>query len=82
MDAKKNSVPAADVPSLLEKGSHVWVARGKNFQQYSTSDVNKSEELMKKLIGPSGNLRAPAFFVNDVWVVGYNSDMYNEVFAL
>jgi hypothetical protein len=34
---------------------------------------------LKKVIGPSGNLRAPALRVGKVFYIGYNPEMYKTL---
>jgi hypothetical protein len=38
------------------------------------------EALRKLLVGPSGNLRAPTLRLGKTLVVGFNREMYEEVF--
>ena len=35
-------------------------------------------EIAALIIGPSGNLRAPAFFVGNRLIIGYEEDAYKE----
>lgn len=43
------------------------------------SEKPSDEALAELLIGPSGNLRAPAFTVKDTLVVGFNAEAYREL---
>jgi hypothetical protein len=43
-------------------------------------DKPDAETLAKLLVGPSGNLRAPTPRVGKTLVVGFNEEMYHEVF--
>ena len=38
------------------------------------------EEILKLVLGPTGNLRAPTMLVGKQMVVGFNEEMYVEVF--
>ena len=37
------------------------------------------ESISALIIGPSGNLRAPAFFVGKRLIIGFEEDAYREV---
>lgn len=39
----------------------------------------EDEEIAALIIGPSGNLRAPAFFAGKKLVIGFEEDAYREV---
>ena len=58
------------------------MARGK---QTITLDLKKDAptpvELAKLVLGPSGNLRAPAIRTGKTWLVGFNEEAYAERFA-
>ncbi len=38
-------------------------------------------EILKDVIGPSGNLRAPSWKIGNEYVVGFNLELYSEVFG-
>jgi arsenate reductase-like glutaredoxin family protein len=38
------------------------------------------EELLKLVLGPTGNLRAPTLKVENRIVVGFNQEMYESIF--
>ena len=60
---------------LLTKATKVIVAKGKKveeFEKVTASDQN----LVKKMLGPTGNLRAPTLVVGNTIVVGFNEDAY------
>jgi len=43
--------------------------------------IDAKEEILKDVIGPSGNLRAPAWKVGTEFIVGFNSELYLEIFG-
>jgi hypothetical protein len=55
----------------------VTVAKGKKFQRFENV-AGEKEELMKQVMGPSGNLRAPTYRVGDDFVIGFNADLYTD----
>ena len=65
---------------LARQGNEVWAAKGKQVTKYALADDPGDEELAAILLGPSGKLRAPAMRVGKRFVVGFNPDMYAELF--
>ncbi len=47
---------------------------------YSKHNPSKSE-LEKHLLGPTGNLRAPTLRKGKTMIVGYNEEVYQEIFG-
>ena len=39
------------------------------------------EEILKLVLGPTGNLRAPTLLVGKSMVVGFNQEMYEDFFG-
>jgi arsenate reductase-like glutaredoxin family protein len=63
--------------ALARQARTLWVARGKNVQKIDlTKDQPSDEELLKLLLGPTGNLRAPAIRRGKQLFVGFNPDLY------
>ena len=56
------------------------VARGKKRLDFDLKNHPPTdEELLKGVIGPSGNLRAPAIVVGKTVLVGYHAEAYEGV---
>ncbi|NIQ96108.1 MAG: hypothetical protein GWN87_19330, partial [Desulfuromonadales bacterium] len=36
------------------------------------------EAVLKKAMGPSGNLRAPTYKVGDDYIIGFNDELYKQ----
>jgi arsenate reductase-like glutaredoxin family protein len=68
--------------ALLKGMTTLLVAKGK---QVTRVDLKKDrpddETLIKMMLGPTGNLRAPTMKVGKTVVVGYNDALYDEVFG-
>ena len=62
---------------LLSGAGIVTIAKGKKVQEFVVDDKGKPE-ILKQAMGPSGNLRAPTFRVGDRFIIGFNSDLYEE----
>lgn len=61
---------------MIAAASKVYVASGKKIIEFVPADADK-EEMLKKITGRSGNLRAPTLKRGDVFYIGYNTDMYD-----
>jgi arsenate reductase-like glutaredoxin family protein len=44
-------------------------------------DKPDDSELLKAMLGPTGNLRAPTLRVGKTLLIGFNEQMYQGVFA-
>ncbi|WP_419190126.1 ArsC family (seleno)protein [Stieleria marina] len=82
MDAKKERFGADDVPSVAQGMTKLLVAKGK---KVTTVDLKKEAPddaaLASLLLGPTGNLRAPTLKTGKTLIVGFNDEMYSEVFG-
>lgn len=58
----------------------VVVTSGKKILEYDPATADK-EELLKKVTGRTGNLRAPALKRGDTLYVGYNVELYEQIVA-
>lgn len=80
VDAKKRRIGRSEALALARKANELFAAKGKkivhlNFKARKPGD----DELAALVIGPSGNLRAPSFFVGKTLVVGFNEETYREM---
>ena len=58
------------------------VAKGKTFQEIDLKkDRPDDESLVKLMLGPTGNLRAPTMKVGKSVLVGFNPEAYAEFMA-
>jgi len=53
----------------------VIVAKGKAVRSFAPAG-KPSDEIVAALLGPTGNLRAPALVVGDKLLVGWNEEAY------
>ena len=65
---------------LLGECSSVRVAKGKKIKAYDLASAD-ADDIAKDILGRSGTLRAPALRVGDTFVVGFNAEMYTELFG-
>ena len=71
---------ADDARELLNKASKLTVAKGKKVQQFSAGK-KASDDALESMLGPTGNLRAPTMKIGKTLVVGYNEEVFEEVFG-
>ena len=89
MDAHRlvpdDAVPASrklgrdDAADLATRASTVIVAKGKNVSTFEVKGV-PSEETLQAMLGPTGNLRAPALRMGKTLIVGFNEDAWKKLF--
>jgi hypothetical protein len=77
-DARKQAYPDEAVWKLLAGAEKVFVAVGKKVVELDPSATDR-DILLKKVIGPSGNLRAPTLRIGKVFYIGYHPEMYNTL---
>ena len=54
------------------------MAAGKKIIEFDPKSADK-ELLLKKVIGPSGNLRAPTLRIGTVFYVGFHPELYDAL---
>ena len=69
-----------DAVALLEAAQAVHVAKGRKLQAFSGDD-RLTDTAVDSLLGTTGNLRAPTLKVGDTLLVGFNEEVYAEVFG-
>lgn len=80
VDATKTRYAAADALKLLDGIDTLIATRGKKVETFDLkSDRPDDETLLARLMGPTGNLRAPTARVGRTLVVGFNPDVYQQV---
>ncbi len=82
----KEEVPASrklskdDARALLKGATKLFVAKGKNRDDIALG-ARISADQVEKMLGPTGNLRAPCLKFGKTVVVGFNEELYGELFA-
>ena len=64
--------------SLVKDAKNIFVAKGKKMMNWNPAQDDR-EQIIKSIIGPSGNLRAPAWRIGSDYLVGFHPDQYNQV---
>ena len=63
----------------MESASLILTGKGKKRQEWNPDSDDKAN-ILKDVIGPSGNLRAPTWRIGNEFIVGFNPELYEEVF--
>jgi predicted house-cleaning NTP pyrophosphatase (Maf/HAM1 superfamily) len=79
VDAKKETLSGDYIWQLVEAADKVVVTSGKKILEFTPTE--DKEEMLKKMSGRTGNLRAPTLKCGNVFYVGYNDELYNDVIA-
>ncbi len=89
MDAKgievKEVVPASrklarkEAGDLAKQASKVLVAKGKKISRFAGGKASK--DVVDAMLGPTGNLRAPTIRKGKTVLVGFNEELFSEVFG-
>ena len=69
-----------DAVSLARQCDTLIVAKGKKVTTFDVSG-NPGEEMVNAMLGPTGNLRAPAVRSGRTLLVGFNAERYAAVLA-
>ncbi len=64
----------------MEYASLILTGKGKKRQEWKPDSDDKAN-ILKDVIGPSGNLRAPTWRIGNEFIVGFNPELYEEVFG-
>jgi hypothetical protein len=80
VDAKKERIGEKAALALARSMGRVIVARGAKVVTFDLrKDPPSDSELAATIMGPTGNLRAPALKVGSTFVVGFNEELYDRI---
>ena len=71
---------AAYAKKLLKGAEKLVVAKGKKVSEYSIGSRIGSD-VVEAMLGPTGNLRAPTAVVGATVLVGFNEEIFEQVFG-
>ena len=77
INARKESINQDKAWELLSGCQQVSIAKGKKVVEY-IPDLKIKDQILKDVMGRSGNLRAPAIIIADTCYIGFNQDMYES----
>ena len=77
VDARKVKIDEKQAWELVKGAESITVAKGKKVVRFDRI-AEQQETVLKQIMGPSGNLRAPTYRVGLDFIVGFNPDLYQE----
>jgi len=77
VDARKERIDARKGWDLIHKAKSITTVKGKKVQRWDPG-VDDKATILQHVMGPSGNLRAPAYRIEDEFVIGFNPELYDE----
>ncbi len=81
MDAKKTKIPTDEAVAVARKHGRLVAVKGKKVVTLKIDHSLADDEIVRLIVGPSGNLRAPAWTHGRTLVVGYNADAYDDILS-
>lgn len=83
MDANKTRIGEADALKLLDGMDKLVAMKGKRVEEFDLKrDRPDDGTLLARLLGPTGNLRAPTARVGKTLLVGFNEEAYRSVLGV
>ena len=68
----------SDAKAIAKESSKVYVAKGKKLDVFDMKS-EKVGDVAAKMLGPTGNLRAPTLRVGKTTIVGFNEETFADV---
>jgi hypothetical protein len=83
VDARNEKIGPKDALKLVAEASRLIVAKGKKLVEFDLKKKDRpgDDVILKHIMGPTGNLRAPAVKRGRTLVVGFHADGYPEIFG-
>lgn len=80
VDARKERLGPAAALSMAQKMEDIYATRGKKVIHFNMRQDKPDEETIASvIIGPSGNLRAPALVLEKTLIIGFDEDTYRKL---
>ena len=77
-NASKEKIDANQAWEMIKSASSIHVAKGKKTISWNPKSDDR-EEILKTVMGPSGNLRAPTWMIGNDILVGFSEEQYQQV---
>ncbi|MDB5312540.1 MAG: hypothetical protein JWO38_6742 [Gemmataceae bacterium] len=80
VDATKTRIGKEGALDLLIGIEKLVAAKGKRIEVFDLKNARPDDEtLLARLLGPTGNLRAPTARVGNTLLIGFNENAYEQV---
>jgi len=76
-DARAIKIGSEEAWDLMKIARNITTAKGNKVQKWNPHSDDKSE-ILRHVMGPSGNLRAPTLQMNNEFIVGFNAKIYES----
>ena len=70
---------ASDAKEILGRVKKLVAMKGKKVERFDVG-ASPTEEEIEAMLGPTGNLRAPTLLIGTTCLVGFNEEVFDEVF--
>jgi arsenate reductase-like glutaredoxin family protein len=70
----------AEARKLIAAADQIRIAKGSKLEAFTGQD--EAGQFVSSMLGSTGNLRAPTIVVGSMLVVGFNEEVYREVFGV
>jgi arsenate reductase-like glutaredoxin family protein len=67
-----------DAAELAKQASKIIVAKGRKISEFAGGKAGK--DVLDAMLGPTGNLRAPTIRKGKTVLVGFNEEVFEQVF--
>jgi hypothetical protein len=75
INAKNQIYSGEEAWNVIADAEKIYIASGRDVTEFCPATADK-DELLKKITGRTGNLRAPTLKSGREFYIGYNDDMY------
>lgn len=80
VEARQVAIAEPEAWALLAGAGRILVGRGAKVEEFTPSGANRPE-IMAKVLGRSGSLRAPSLKIGTEFLIGYGEEMYRRFFV-
>lgn len=80
MEARQAAIDESVAWGMLVGASRILIGRGAKVEMFVPSETTRSE-IMARVLGRSGTLRAPTLRIGSEYLVGYSEEMYRSFFG-
>ena len=82
VNAKNHTMGEKEALKLAREVDHVYAAKGKKLVHLDLKKDKPNDEALKSiLLGPTGNLRAPALRKGRTLIVGFDEETYRKLMS-
>lgn len=83
MDARKQRFGPDVLEELFDSATKLVAMKGKKLETFDLTGGVPADDpvFLKAVLGPSGNLRAPAIRKGKTWLVGFNLEGFQAAFG-